>query len=101
MMLKMPGRRRRKKALVDLACVQHRIMEILPAMAVTIAEDECLRVFGEMLENLEAVADAIDPWTGRKFIEMALYKSRDEIYTRWKAGGKENEQGDTDRKPGE
>lgn len=79
-------KRQQRELLIDLAVIQHRVVEALPFM-VGVASDEAVKKFmRSCMENLMAVAKAIDPEHGQDFMGNAYLETRRQVEARLKGG---------------
>ena len=79
-------KKQQRELLIDLAVIQHRVVEALPFM-VGVASDEAVKEFmRSCMENLMAVAKAIDPEHGQDFMGNAYLETRRLVEMRMKEG---------------
>lgn len=76
--------KQKRELLIDLAVIQCRVVEAMPFM-VGVASDEAAKEFmRSCMDNLMAVAKAIDPEHGADFMGNAYLEARRLVVTRWK-----------------
>lgn len=98
--MKILNRAQQNECLVNLAVIQRRIMEALPLLAQATTYGDCTFFFDTTLDCLAEIAKMIDPDIGLEVLRVALDIS-ESLNEEGKKEGKDDEQGDHDREPGE
>lgn len=99
--MKILRRKDQNELLASLGVIQHRVMEAMPVMGKVRTLPECEYFFETIMECIGGIADMVDPDIGTRFLIEAFDKSYKAITKYERAGGKNDEQSDPDRKPGE
>ena len=100
--MKILNRKQQKACIVNLAMIQHRLLEAMSLLKDVLTVSECKCFFETTLDSLHEIAKTIEPDIGLKFMVDTFDRSWEIIKDRRMQGKeKDDEQSDHDREPGE